>query len=222
MASKHYPGANVPSDAIRHQAADILWELRESGPEGLTTAEVDEIAGNSWTKHRAIEWLRASGIVVEYSKHTMRWTLGDGPDRLPAHALSRLDLLDELRDLLGPDKDPLDAIRELRREAGDRWDWRFGGSIHSSARMCWIRVAHGLEWLLEYKGHTATLTARRVVPGFGVDHCAVFTASRREGIGESHEQVKAHADYVIAGLRERAPSILASLGGEPQEETAWW
>lgn len=196
MASSHYPDTDGPSEPIRTLAGEILWELDHAGREGL--ARVD-FPCSAWaspaTFRRAIRWLRECGCEVPCEDG--RYRLAAGSRRtLPAHALSRVDLLDSLRVLLGPDVDPLEAIAGLLAQGGQTWRPIADG---------YERQGDGVVWRL-YLGRT--ICSLRSVDGDLVR--VAHTWDRR---GQTHRSALAQAEDLIENLAAAVP---------PRREAGAW
>lgn len=211
MASEHYPVDRGPTELVRELADAILADLRVTP---TTKAELaSSYAASPASIQRAIGWLRQCGIELRVDRHgPTRWILcGDRVD-LPAHAMSRIDLLDKLRDLLGGDTDPLERIRQMvEAQKARAWMQVAIGS--------WARRAHGLVWRLDYSRHLAELGAMAIRSDGVADVCR-----RQDGISLMRgdfliEEVKAWADWRVASQHV---AVAKSLEPMSEQEAASW
>lgn len=213
MASEHYPADPGPSDEVRAVAAEILSDLIET-PAGFQGGRLPcrEHASQATTQ-RAIQWLQANGIDVQFVRagQANRWVLRGERRHLPAHALCRVDLLDELRLLLGSDRDPLEAIREL---TATRWL-----VVSSAGRLSLSKrePGHGLVWRCDYHRHRLRLYAAPLVAD-RADASRMVLVADVEDLDVPRDAVEPFADYQIA-LHRR--SAVAALSTDERRAASW-
>jgi hypothetical protein len=152
----------VASEAIRDLAAAIVADLRAT-PRGMTMRELTagpgpEKGGGPSIKsvRRAIEHCREHGVAIEFDRHAERWRITSERDHLPTAALSREDLLDQLRYALGDD-DPLEAIRELKQRESGGWQ------ITQTIPLRMGKRDYAISWVAFTWGDTLVLTAAPLV-----------------------------------------------------------
>lgn len=195
----------MASEAIRDLAAAIVADLRAT-PRGMTMRELtagpgpEQGSGPSIKSvRRAIEHCREHGVLIEFDRHEERWRITSERDHLPAAALSREDLIDQLRYALG-EGDPLEMIDNLKAAACDGWH------TFEQVPLAMSRHAHGLNWRCRFHHHQLTLSANRTDdPGSWMRVVSI-------DLDASTAEAKLFADYLIERNREKAEAMFAEYG----------
>jgi hypothetical protein len=185
----HYPetGADV-DDCTRASARELWGDLCET-PRGFsddTWPAIVEGRARLIDIDKAMRWLVDVGAPLLRDGNCWRITdLESRAWRYPTHALSRLDLLDELRVRLGSDVDPIDAITQLVRAETDRTWHRVW-----SERSTWTRKAGDVLWRLSHREGAACLFVGAASGTGGL----VLVAESTQHV----KAVQAWADWIIA------------------------
>ena len=194
--STHYPSIDAPED-VRALAFELWSDLR-STPAGFARSRWPAVVdGRASTEEidAAILWLFDIGAPLR--KGSRRFTATDADWHYPAHALARVDLLDELRARLGSDADPLAAIEAMKRPA-----WvKLTGLARS-----WTKRDGELVWCLTHMAQRFALHVMvRDEPSLSSEVACLYLASPDAG-------VLAYADYLISARGRRVREDLGLAG----------